>query len=82
MNLAREAARRYGVPEDLFLSLIEQESGFNPTAQSPKGAYGLTQLMPDTAAELGVDTRDIHQNLAGGVRSFTKLSKSDVGSVS
>ena len=55
MNLAREAARRYGVPEDLFISLIEQESGFNPTAESPKGAYGLTQLMPNTAAELGVN---------------------------
>ena len=73
MNLAREAARRYGVPEDLFLSLIQQESGFNPTAQSPKGAYGLTQLMPDTAAELGVDPRDIEQNLAGGARYLNQM---------
>lgn len=73
MNLAREAARRYGVPEDLFISLIEQESGFDPTAQSPKGAYGLTQLMPATAEELGVDPRDIEQNLAGGARYLNQM---------
>ena len=73
MNLAREAARRYGVPEDLFISLIEQESNFNPTAESPKGAYGLTQLMPDTAAELGVDPRNIEQNLAGGAQYLNKM---------
>jgi len=73
MNLAREAARRYGVPEDLFISLIEQESRFNPTAQSPKGAYGLTQLMPATAEELGVDPRNIEQNLAGGARYLNQM---------
>ena len=73
MNLAREAARRYGVPEDLFISLIEQESNFNPTAESPKGAYGLTQLMPETAAELGVDPRNIEQNLAGGAQYLNKM---------
>lgn len=73
MQLAREAARKAGVPEDLFLSLIEQESRFNPTAESPKGAYGLTQLMPDTAKELGVDPRDIEQNLAGGARYLSQM---------
>lgn len=73
MNLAREAARRYGVPEDLFISLIEQESGFNPTAESPKGAYGLTQLMPNTAAELGVNPRNIEENLAGGARYLNQM---------
>ena len=73
MNLAREAARRYGVPEDLFISLIEQESRFNPTAESPKGAYGLTQLMPDTAAELGVNPRDVRENLAGGAQYLNQM---------
>ena len=73
MQLAREAARKAGVPEDLFLSLIQQESRFNPTAESPKGAYGLTQLMPDTAKELGVDPRDIEQNLAGGARYLSQM---------
>lgn len=44
---ARVIARAYGVPEDLFLNLVQQESGFNPTAVSQVGAYGLGQLMPE-----------------------------------
>jgi len=73
MQLARDAAREAGVPEDLFLSLIEQESGFDPNALSPKGAKGLAQLMPDTAKELGVDPTDIKQNLAGGARYLSQM---------
>ena len=73
MQMARDAARMYNVPEDLFLSLIEQESGFNPTAQSPKGAYGLTQLMPSTAQGLGVDPRDPMQNLQGGAHYLRQM---------
>jgi soluble lytic murein transglycosylase-like protein len=73
MQLAREAARKAGVPEDLYLSLIQQESRFNPNALSPKGAIGLAQLMPDTAKELGVDPRDIEQNLAGGARYLSQM---------
>jgi len=65
---ARDAARRYGVPEDLFMRVIQQESGFQPDVTSPAGAYGLAQLMPGTAADLGVDPRDPLQNLAGGAR--------------
>jgi soluble lytic murein transglycosylase-like protein len=65
---ARSAARRHGVPEDLFLRLIAQESGWNPSARSHKGAVGLSQLMPSTARRLGVDPKDPHQNLDGGAR--------------
>lgn len=65
---ARDAARRYGVPEDLFLRVVQQESAFNPEAVSSAGAIGLTQLMPGTAADLGVDPRDPLQNLEGGAR--------------
>lgn len=65
---ARAAARRHGVPEDLFLRLIQQESGWNPRAVSPKGARGLAQLMPATARLLGVDINDPEQNLEGGAR--------------
>jgi len=68
METAREAARRYGVPEDLFLRLVQQESGWNSGAVSHKGATGLAQLMPDTAARLGVDETDPGQNLDGGAR--------------
>ncbi len=65
---ARAAARRHGVPEDLFLRLVQQESGWNPRARSHKGAIGLAQLMPATARTLRVDPRDPAQNLDGGAR--------------
>lgn len=68
LPLAKEMAARHGVPEDLFLRLVQQESGWNPGAVSPKGATGLAQLMPETAARLGVDPNDPQQNLEGGAR--------------
>lgn len=68
LDAARDAARRHGVPEDLFLRLVQQESGWNPSAVSHKGATGLAQLMPETAARLGVNATDPHDNLDGGAR--------------
>ena len=68
IEVARAAARKHGVPEDLFLRLVQQESGWNPSARSHKGARGLAQLMPGTAAKLGVDASDPVQNLEGGAR--------------
>ena len=65
---ARAAARRHGVPEDLFLRLIAQESGWNARAKSHKGAIGLAQLMPGTARLLQVNAHDPVQNLDGGAR--------------
>lgn len=65
---ARAAALRYGVPVDLFMSLVTQESGWNSQAVSHKGAIGLAQLMPATARLLGVNPRDPGQNLDGGAR--------------
>lgn len=65
---ARAMARKHGVPEDLFLRLVQQESGWNPNARSHKGARGLAQLMPGTARVLGVDPNDPIQNLEGGAR--------------
>jgi hypothetical protein len=66
--VAKAAAAKHGVPEDLFLRLVQQESGWNPNAVSPKGATGLAQLMPATARRLGVDINDPKQNLEGGAR--------------
>ncbi len=65
---ARAMAKKHGVPEDIFLRLVQQESGWNPNARSNKGAHGLAQLMPGTAAKLGVDPSDPKQNLEGGAR--------------
>lgn len=68
IGTARAAAQRHGIPEDLFLRLVQQESGWYEGAVSPKGAIGLAQLMPGTAALLGVDPRDPEENLDGGAR--------------
>ncbi|MEJ6395128.1 lytic transglycosylase domain-containing protein [Gymnodinialimonas sp. 2305UL16-5] len=68
LAVARSAARRHGVPEDLFLRLVQQESGWNTEAVSTAGALGLAQLMPDTANLLGVDPADPVANLDGGAR--------------
>jgi hypothetical protein len=65
---AKSAARQHGIPEELFLRLVRQESGWNPQAVSHKGAIGLAQLMPDTARYLRVDPNDPRQNLEGGAR--------------
>ncbi|WP_417269849.1 lytic transglycosylase domain-containing protein [Celeribacter sp.] len=68
LAVARDTARRHGVPSDLFLRLVQQESGWNPNAVSHAGAKGLAQLMPDTARLLGVNINDPAQNLSGGAR--------------
>jgi soluble lytic murein transglycosylase-like protein len=63
------AARRHGLDPALLAGLVRQESNFNPTAGSPAGARGLTQLMPGTAAGLGVtDVTDPLQSLEGGAK--------------
>ena len=66
--IATQIAQREGVPVDLFLRMIGQESAWNAGALSPKGASGLAQLMPGTARDLGVDPNDPIQNMTGGAR--------------
>jgi len=63
------AAQRHGIDPALLAGLVRQESNFDPTAGSPAGARGLTQLMPGTAAGLGVtDVTDPQQSLEGGAK--------------
>lgn len=68
LDAARHAARSNGVPEDLFLRLVQQESNWNPVAKSHKGALGLAQLLPQTAQGLGVDPLNPKENLHGGAK--------------
>lgn len=68
LGMAKAAAQRHGIPTDLFLRLVHQESRWNAKAVSHAGAIGLAQLMPGTAAGLGVDPTDPAQNLDGGAR--------------
>ena len=72
LAMARQAALLHGVPVDLFLKLVQQESNWNPSAKSHKGALGLAQLMPDTARVLRVDPLDPKQNLEGGARYLSQ----------
>jgi soluble lytic murein transglycosylase-like protein len=68
-GLIADAAQRNGVDPSLLKGLIRQESNFDPGARSGAGATGLTQLMPATAAGLGVgDTTDPAQAIEGGAK--------------
>lgn len=67
--LVQEAAAQNGLDPCLILSIIRAESGFNRTAVSVKGAMGLMQLMPETAARLGViNIFDPRENVLGGTK--------------
>lgn len=67
MEAIARAADRHGLDPKLLHALVIVESAYSARAVSPVGAGGLTQLMPGTASELGVNDRfDVEQNLSGG----------------
>ena len=71
----REASGRFNIPENLIRAVMAVESNFNPKAVSRVGAQGLMQLMPPTAAEMGVlDSFDPRQNILGGTRYLRTLA--------
>lgn len=76
------AARAYGVDEWLVRAVIHAESGYDPSVVSSKGAEGLMQLMPATAARFGVhDPFAVADNIDGGVRYLAYLSRRYRGDV-
>ncbi len=78
----RQAAGRGGYSPNLLRAVIRQESGFQPCAVSSKGALGLMQLMPATAADMGVSNPlDAVENLYGGARWLGALLERYQGNV-
>lgn len=69
----RDAAAGQGLDPDLFDALVQAESAYDPNARSRAGALGLTQLMPGTAASLGVNPLDPQQNLEGGAKYLAQM---------
>src|SRR5215467_5256218 len=69
-------ANHYGIPLDFARAVVEQESSWHICAISKKGAAGIMQLMPQTAARLGVSNRcNLEQNISGGIRYLAWLMK-------
>jgi soluble lytic murein transglycosylase-like protein len=81
-EMIRAGGERFGVDPYLIFCVMEQESRFNARALSPKGAQGLMQLMPGTAARFGVrNSFDPQQNIMGGTMYLKQLLKQFGGRV-
>lgn len=74
--IIESAARAHGLDPKLIHAVIRAESGYNPNALSPKGAVGLMQLIPATAARYGVvNSNDPTENISGGTKYLRDLLK-------
>ncbi|HEX9502834.1 MAG TPA: transglycosylase SLT domain-containing protein [Patescibacteria group bacterium] len=71
-SMARQDAVNAGIPPDYFVAQINEESGFNPNAESHAGAIGIAQIMPDTASGLGIDPWNPVQSLAGASQLMSR----------
>lgn len=75
-DIFERASAKYNVPLNLLKAIGKAESDFKPNAVSKSGAQGVMQLMPSTAAELGVtDSFDPEQNIMGGSKYISDLLK-------
>lgn len=78
-----EASSTFGVSVNLLQAIAKAESNFNADAVSSAGAVGIMQLMPATAAAMGVtDSRDAYQNIMGGAKYISQLLSQYSGNVS
>lgn len=73
-EIVENVSRKFGVDKDLIMSVIKQESSFQPNCVSEAGAMGLMQLMPGTAKEMGVNNPfDMEENINGGTKYLRGL---------
>lgn len=72
-KMLTDAATKYGLSDKLVNAIAEAESNKNQSAISSAGAIGVMQLMPDTAAALGVNPYDIAQNIDGGAKYIRQM---------
>jgi soluble lytic murein transglycosylase-like protein len=79
--MIQTAAKKYGVDPKLVTAVAETESGENQSAVSSAGAVGVMQLMPDTAAGLGVNPYDEEQNIEGGAHYLHDMLETFGGDV-
>lgn len=79
-QLVQEAAERHGIPPAFLHSVAQAESAYQANAISPKGAIGIMQLMPETAAELKADPRNPAENVEAGARHLAALLEKYEGS--
>jgi soluble lytic murein transglycosylase-like protein len=75
VTLACQDAVEAGIPPDLFIRQIRQESGFNPSELSPQGDEGIAQFQPDTAAGLGINPWDPVAALKGAAQLMSRYYK-------
>lgn len=80
-TLIKQAAQKYNVDSRLVSAVASAESGFQQGAVSGAGAVGVMQLMPSTAASLGVNPYDEKQNIDGGTKYLKGLLDSFDGNV-
>lgn len=80
-SLIKEVAARYQVDPRLVAAVAQTESGGNQEAVSPAGAVGVMQLMPETAAGLGVNPYDKRQNIEGGAKYLRQMMDTFGGDV-
>lgn len=80
-SLIKEAAARYQVDPRLVAAVAQTESGGNQETVSPAGAVGVMQLMPETAAGLGVNPYDKRQNIEGGAKYLRQMMDTFGGDV-
>ncbi len=72
-QMVAEEAGRQGVDPNFAMAIAEQELRFRQNAVSPVGAHGVMQLMPGTAAQLGVNSYDLRNNIRGGVKYLKQI---------